>query len=323
MTSTCIINVSKIKMITFGKNNANINEIYDYIGSQIENDIENLSNGKDIDLGDINLPDFDESMVFQDISNQINRPSKRQLVLRCAKWAAIFIIMICTGYITYSIAKVEQIEMAEIYSPKGKKTIVILADGSKINLNSDTHLFYPKKFTGNTREVYISGEAYFTVESDKSHPFIVRAKDMTVKVTGTQFNLRAYREDSCIITSLDKGKVFIQTNSKKELAELNPGQYAKYSTNGKTCSIGRTKDLNMASSWKDDMFNFNGSTLNEILKEMSRQFDVSFNIQNPKIRDYTYNITCSSKNINEIISIIETVTPVKFKDLGDGIYQIK
>ena len=56
---------------------------------------------------------------------------------------------------------------------------------------------------------------------------------------------------------------------------------------------------------------------------MSRQFDVSFNIKNPKIRDYTYNITCSSKNINEIINIIETVTPVKFKDLGDGVYQIK
>ena len=319
----CIISISVMKMKTFGKKNDNLNEIYDYIESQIENDIENLSNGKDIVFGDMEAPDFDESMVFQSISNQINRPSRRQSVLRYAKWAAIFIVMLCTGYITYNIAKVEQVEMAEIYSPKGKKTVVILADGSKVNLNSDTHLFYPKKFTGNTREVYIIGEAYFTVESDKSHPFIVRAKDMTVKVTGTEFNLRAYREDSCIITSLDKGKVFIGTSGKKELAELNPGQYAKYSTSGKTCSIGQIKDLNMASSWKDDMFNFNGSTLNEILKEMSRQFDVSFNIKNPKIRDYTYNITCSSKNINEIINIIETVTPVKFKDLGDGVYQIK
>lgn len=169
------------------------------------------------DLGGKNIPEFDADKVFQNVMSQIHTPSYRRIILRWTKWVAIFIVMLSMGYMTYRLSQMEDIELNEIYSPKGEKMIVILADGTRVDLNADTHLYYPERFSGKNREVILSGEAYFSVEKDSDHPFIVRSKDMMVKVTGTKFNVRAYKEDSCIVTTLDEGKSLLEMQKRSRI----------------------------------------------------------------------------------------------------------
>lgn len=306
------------------KKDNNRSEILDYIESHIDSDIEKLINGEQIDLSGKNIPEFDADKVFQNVMSQIHTPSYRRIILRWTKWVAIFIVMLSMGYMTYRLSQMEDIELNEIYSPKGEKMVVILADGTRVDLNADTHLYYPERFSGKNREVILSGEAYFSVEKDSDHPFIVRSKDMMVKVTGTKFNVRAYKEDSCIVTTLDEGKIFVgDAKEKQNLKELFPGQYATYIPGKKTCEIATVANSLDASGWKNNLFNFRDNSLEYVLEEMARQYDVTFNVTNPEIRSYTYNISCSSKDIDEIIHIMETVTPIKFSKQGDNVYDVR
>ena len=128
---------------------------------------------------------------------------------------------------------------------------------------------------------------------------------MMVKVTGTKFNVRAYKEDSCIVTTLDEGKIFVgDAKEKQNLKELFPGQYATYIPGKNTCEIATITNSFNASGWKNNLFNFKDNSLEYVLEELARQYNVTFNVTNPEIHSYTYNISCSSKDIDEIIHII-------------------
>ena len=141
--------------------------------------------------------------------------------------------------------------MNQIIIPYGKRSDIILADGTHIRLNSGSKLTYPSKFKTDSREVYLSGEAFFDVKSNPDQPFYVITKDIKIKVTGTRFNVSSYDEDNTTQTVLVKGRI---TAGKNKLfaksMDLFPGERLTYTKSNE--ALFRDKvDVKLYVSWVD------------------------------------------------------------------------
>ncbi|NLO72094.1 MAG: FecR domain-containing protein, partial [Porphyromonadaceae bacterium] len=124
----------------------------------------------------------------------------------------------------------ERTLLTHVIVPYGKRTEIILTDGTKIWLNAGSQLSYPAKFSGNTREVYLSGEAFFDVESDPSKPFQVITGDLKIRATGTRFNVTSYANEEQSQVVLLSGKVDAAKNKRfAGSMEMNPGDRIVYS----------------------------------------------------------------------------------------------
>jgi len=161
--------------------------------------------------------------------------------------------------------------------PYGKRSTLILSDGSKVWLNSGSVLEFPAQFTGNNREVRLtSGEMYIEVASDSQKPFHVRTSDFNVKVYGTKFNVSAY-DDSPKSVVLVEGRVSLQSANKKETI-LSPNEQAVYSDNGTFHT--QKVHVNQFISWKNGYLEFDKTPMTEVLKQIGRYYNLSFDFDN-------------------------------------------
>lgn len=154
---------------------------------------------------------------------------------------------------------------------------VVLSDGTQVWLNSTSKIRFPFKFPGNQREVFIEGEAYFTVKQDATRPFIVHAGQADIQVLGTSFNVNAYKATQ-VITSLVQGKVAVQSGSNKLL--LNPGKEVVVAT-GEPLTM-RDFDEETTLAWRQGEHYFRDASIREIGEMMSRWYDVDLVIDNPE-----------------------------------------
>lgn len=158
-----------------------------------------------------------------------------------------------------------------ISTPRGGQYQVILPDGSHAWLNAASSIRFPTAFTGEDREVAITGEAYFEVAHDKAKPFRVNSAGQTVEVLGTHFNINAYDDEPTMNTTLLEGSVKITHGT--ELVLLKPGQQAStaYGTNNI-----RTKNTDAANAvaWKNGLFSFKQADIKTIMRQISRWYDL-------------------------------------------------
>ena len=114
-------------------------------------------------------------------------------------------------------SNIEKLVYNELTIPNGKRFYLVLSDGTKVTLNAGTSLRFPVKFLkGQSRKVFLKGEAYFDVAKDKSHPFIVNVNEVNVEVLGTEFNISCYPEDANVSTVLIEGSVKLYDQDKKK-----------------------------------------------------------------------------------------------------------
>lgn len=184
-------------------------------------------------------------------------------------------------------------------TPKGRQFQFTLPDGTKIWLNAASSIRYPTSFNAKQRQVFISGEAYFDVAKDVSKPFIVSVdKQVEIQVLGTAFNINAYSNESDVKTTLEDGMVKVKNISpavaetaNKELV-LKPGQQAVVATGNNPSSLAITleqdADVEKITAWKKGIFNFEGSSLVQVMKELERWYDIDvvYEGKPPAIRFY-------------------------------------
>lgn len=200
--------------------------------------------------------------------------------------------------------------------PRGGYYILTLADGTKVWLNSESTLKYPTDFKGSERVVELTGEGYFEVAHRKDQPFKVITAQQTVKVLGTHFNINAYDNEKATTTTLLEGSVRIEkanqpTNQKTMI--LKPGQQATLKNNEISISEADTEG---ATAWVNNYFIFNKEELGSIMRQLSRWYDVDV-VCPPDLENMAFfgNIS-RTKNIKEVIDIIEKTKTVHFKFEG-------
>jgi hypothetical protein len=155
--------------------------------------------------------------------------------------------------------------------PRGGKFQLVLADGSKVWMNSASSIRFPTTFTGKERRLILNGEAYFEVAKNKAKPFIVETNGMEVKVLGTHFNVSAYHDEESIKTTLVEGSVQVSKGNHKAL--LSPGKQSTLNKSAGTIQVAEA-NLQEALAWKNELFVFKNADIKAVMRQLSRWYDM-------------------------------------------------
>lgn len=168
----------------------------------------------------------------------------------------------------------------QVSIPFGKRSYILLSDGTKVWLNSGSRLIYPPVFQGNKREVYVEGEACFEVSENKEKPFYVCTESFKVRVLGTRFVVQADAVTKENYTVLVEGKVTLSANSKLFAGtyELLPSQKATLSENLKEFNITAVRNMENYLAWTDGYLNFEQEDLVSLAKRISRYYNIEIEV---------------------------------------------
>ncbi len=191
----------------------------------------------------------------------------------------------------YRQSKEESVAMHTLTTPRGKDFKVVLDDGTEVWLNAESSLHYPIKFTGKERIVELTGEAFFHVAKDKTRPFIVKSNGTEAHVLGTQFNFRAYAEESRHITLVSGSVKVSDPNSTNELI-LQPGQDVLL---GKETLCPREVDIDEYTAWTKGLFYFDNAPLTEIMKTVGRWYNLTIVFTDETSMYYHFSFWASRK----------------------------
>jgi len=230
------------------------------------------------------------------------------------KYAAIIIVAFIAGNMIKLFTPAEkEIRYSEIRAPHGQMSKVVLPDGTRIWLNSGTTIRYPDRFTAEKREVAISGEAYFEVARMPKNPFTVKTSNLQVEVTGTSFNVSAYKDDPTTSVTLVEGKVELKDNNGKTIARLNPGQLAVKSKNNSNVNI-KDVETSFYKAWIDGRIFFDDQPLDQIATKLERWFNVDIEFATERLKNYKFTGTIlKNKPLDQIMQALELLAPIRFK----------
>jgi ferric-dicitrate binding protein FerR (iron transport regulator) len=198
--------------------------------------------------------------------------------------------------------------------PRGGEYDLTLPDGTKVWINSETKLEYPAFFEkGKSREIRLTGEAYFEVAKDTAHPFIIKLIEKgEIKVLGTHFNVMAYEKDNRVLTTLVEGKVSYRFEKSGKEIILNPGQQAIALNSG----LISVKEVNIEEyiGWKDGLHVFKDRRLEDIMSNLERWYNVNVNYEDSSLKNLIFSGNLKRyENINKLLRVFEATRDVKFK----------
>lgn len=210
--------------------------------------------------------------------------------------------------------------------PRGGQFFLKLSDGTQVWLNSESQLKYPVSFVdGQTRQVeLIYGEAYFDVtpsSENKGSKFVVLNDAQEVEVLGTEFNIKAYKDETNVYTTLVEGKVAIVYDGKTQ--NLTPSLQSKLNTLSNTVSVAHV-DVKSEISWKEGVFSFRRTSLEEIMKVLSRWYDMDVEFVNPVLKKEGFNgVLSKDQNIEDILKIIQNFGIIESYEIKNKKIMIK
>lgn len=201
----------------------------------------------------------------------------------------------------------------------GETYRIILPDGTKIWLNAASNLKYtPALIQNGNRVVELNGEGYFEVAKDKKHPFIVKTARQEVTVLGTHFNISSYADEDKTVTTLLEGSVIVRKN--KEQKVLSPGQQSLLSDD--IFSV-KAVEVDNVIAWKNGLFLFNDESLEDIMKKISRWYDVEVVYQNSNKKELYWGGVSRYDEITKVLKRLELTRGVHFKIEGRKIIVTK
>lgn len=203
-------------------------------------------------------------------------------------------------------------------NPRGGRVVdMVLSDGTHVWLNVASSINYPVVFSGKERKVTISGEAYFEVAHDPSRPFYVEKDGLEIRVLGTHFNINAYADDPVPSITLLQGKVSVA--AKREGKTLNalqiqPGQQALLIQDHFT--VNNAPDLKAIMAWKNGDFEFTGSSIQSIMRQIGRWYDMDIIYQGELPSDEFVGKISRQEDVSRILKILEATGKVAFQIQG-------
>lgn len=206
--------------------------------------------------------------------------------------------------------------LVEKHNTKGTRSLITLADGSKVWLNADSKLSYPAAFNGDTREVELAGEAFFDVAKNKSKPFIIHLKKGTVRVLGTSFNIKAYDGSRVVETSVVTGRVaFIPHTSnatKTDTTFLTHNMKAVYTIEtGLLTTATAISDEDKA--WTEGKLIFKDISLKDIAETLERNFGKEVLFNSEQIMEYKLTGSFENDSLEEILYYLARSKPFIYK----------
>lgn len=220
----------------------------------------------------------------------------------------------------------DEIQYNYLTIPRGGQFFVKLSDGTQVWLNSETQIKYPVAFIeGHTRQIeLVYGEAFFDVSPSKDHngsAFKVYHSKQEVEVIGTQFNIKAYKDEKNIYTTLVEGKVVINVGSMNQ--HLLPNQQSNLNLDDNSLKV-YTIDSNMEIAWKEGVFNFDNKLLKEIMVVLSRWYDMEVVFENKELEQQKFvGLINKSYNIEDILAVMRDTNIINSYSINDRTITLK
>lgn len=212
-------------------------------------------------------------------------------------------------------------EINTITTPRGGQYQLVLEDGTKVQLNAASSIKFPEFFNGANREIELNGEAYFEVAKDKAHPFIVKANGTQVQVLGTHFNINAYSDNPDITTTLLEGSVKMSKGMAAVM--LLPGQQGTVSQKGSAIKVSQA-DVEANMAWINGFFIFHDQSIVNVMKQVSRWYDVDIEYQDAEVQENEFGGTISKyKDIKELLDNIKLTGSIHYKIEGRRVIIMK
>lgn len=275
-----------------------------------------------------NNPDTDK--MFQLVKLKANIPDKQIYSVEeheyHLKWykrpmaiAALAIVFLMLGSLGFYYLKPGLNTFTEVVSEKGQRKEFTLPDGSRVWLNADTRIKYRKKFNEPVREVFLCGEAYFSVVKDASRPFIVKTYKLDIKVLGTVFNVKSYPGDKTIETTLVTGLVSIEKNADAKLKDnaapvlIKPKQKAIFSISAEQIKV-EPVNIDKTTSWRNGKLVFDNESIDGVIAKLQRWYGVQVEVtgKNNHTED-RYTLTIKDENIEEVIKLLQYTSRITFR----------
>jgi transmembrane sensor len=280
------------------------------------------------------LPDVDAAFAkvldeIGEIKPTLKRTSSRTTILIWSSIAAVLIVVAAIAFtwnrnknsvvpqITFSESK-ESIPHPKVekQNSKGIRSVILLADGTKVWLNADSKLQYPESFGPHTRDVTLIGEAFFEVTKNPRKPFIIRLQNGTVKVLGTSFNIKAYPGDRVVETSVSNGRVaFVPHSSTKGVAAdttfLTKNVKAIY-----TIETGEIKTIETTATddraWTEGKLIFRNTGMEDIAHQLERYFGKEVIINDEEVKHYHLTGTFTEDSAEQILYYLSKTKPFTY-----------
>lgn len=235
--------------------------------------------------------------------------------------AAMIIVVFICGTIAFQSGKSvirNQLTQISIEAPYGSKTKLYLPDGTLVWLNAGSKMSYAQDFGINERTLNLTGEAYFEVTKNKHIPFKVHTEELDVKVLGTKFNFRNYKDDLEAKVCLLEGKVALNTREKETI--LHPDQQALLDKKTGKLSVSGTKAAYSA-EWTNDRLYFDEVLLSDIIKELERSYDVKITVADDTLNTIRFygNFRKREQSIQEIMDVLSSTDKMTYTMNGKNI----
>lgn len=213
------------------------------------------------------------------------------------------------GHVVYDAGNNAIAAINTITTPNGGQYRLTLADGTNVWLNAASSIKFPTKFTGNTREVEITGEVYFEVAKDKLHPFNVVSQNQVIEVLGTHFNVNTYNDEPAEKTTLLEGSIKVSRirnllKDESTTRVLKPGQQSILA-NSKTAFRIQSTDIEEAVAWKNGYFKFDKVDIQTIMRQVARWYNVEVEYRGGISEDLFVGKIARSENVSGVLRILE------------------
>lgn len=270
-------------------------------------------------------PDMDMTLqrrLFTQIKQEIAQEEKAQLPVKKKRFhklylytvriASIVILLLLTGFTVYYYARHEfQMPDMIVSVEKGQKANIVLPDGSKVWINSDSELSYGSRFNHKERVLSLNGEAYFEVAPDRIRPFVVETDELAVRALGTSFNVKSYQEENYVSTILMTGKVAV--TAKEHSVILNPNERIIYNKQTGQMEKSSVENAGDFVNWKYNTLTFHGETFENIVYTLERYYNMRIVFESESLKKYRFTGTPGNTSLESILHIFSLTSPLSYE----------
>ena len=253
-----------------------------------------------------------------------NAGKKPLWLLRIAAAASVLIIIsIFFYFIKLKPQAPTQLVLNELKTGNGTIKNIRLPDGTSVTLNAVSALKYPKTFGGKTREVYLSGEGFFDVAKDHSHPFIVHTGKSDIQVLGTAFDIKSYDNDSLFEATLFRGSIEASVkNASDSKVLLKPSDKLVIENRGYFLTKGthlNSDTTNIETAWIHNKIIFKDQPFNLLANSLSRKYGVNIIFNNQNLKTVKLTGEFDKEDINQVLLSLKTVANFNYRITGNNI----
>ncbi len=264
-----------------------------------------------------NSKDVDEEWAkLEKVIDEEDTSIKKEKPSPFIRIAATVVMLLTAGLAIYFVLNNNK---SEVILAEHQVKEISLPEGSKVSLNLESRISYPKEFKSDTREVALEGEAFFEVARDTIRPFIIKTGELNIEVLGTSFNVKAYEIDETVEVTVESGKVAVyRIGNKSNMVILVRGEKAVFKKELTELESMKNEDINYK-SWKTRKIIFEDTPMSEVVRMINEIYQSDLQLSGSNLNDCPVTTMFDNQSLETILNVLSSTLDLEITREGDRI----